>query len=62
MVGIKHYVTILDLQYEYLPENFSAKEIAKRRENLANITTVAQHLFAISEYTKKTLIEKCVIS
>ncbi len=62
LVGIKHYVTILDLQYEYLPENFSAKEIAKRRENLANITTVAQHLFAISEYTKKTLIEKCVIS
>src|SRR3989344_3390518 len=28
LINIEHYVTILDLQHEYLPENFSAKELA----------------------------------
>ncbi len=58
LVGIEHYVTVLDLQHEYLPENFSAKELAHRRDNLDYICQTAHHLFAISEYTKKTLLEK----
>jgi|GEM_PF-1956400 glycosyltransferase involved in cell wall biosynthesis len=62
LVGVQHYVTILDLQHEYLSDNFSPQELARRRESMANIIKTAHHIFAISEYTKKTLIEKCSIA
>ena len=58
LTNIKHYVTILDLQHEYLPKNFSAKELGNRKQKMAYICQTAHHLFAISEYTKQTLLEK----
>lgn len=56
--GIKQSVTVLDLQHEYLPDNFSAAEIAKRRDDLDYAAKTTDRLFAISEFTKKTLIDK----
>ena len=56
--SVEHDVTVFDLQHEYWPENFSATEFAARRENLVYIKDQARHIFAISEYTKRTLVEK----
>jgi len=58
LARVEQFVTILDLQHEYLPENFSAREIANRRANLSHIAGAARRLLAISEYTKQTLVEK----
>lgn len=49
-------VTIHDLQHLSFPDNFSAAEQAYRDQQLATITRRADHLIAISEFTKSELI------
>ncbi len=58
LAGVEQFVTILDLQHEYLPENFSPRELTKRRADLSYLAANARRLLAISESTKQTLEEK----
>jgi glycosyltransferase involved in cell wall biosynthesis len=55
---VKFVTTILDLQQEYLPENFSPNYLAQRKKDCAYSVDKSERLITISEYTKKTLIEK----
>ena len=56
--GVKNVTTILDLQPEYFPDNFSEKYLAERRRDALYATEHSDRLIAISEYTKKTIEEK----
>lgn len=56
--GVKTVVTLYDLQYEYFPENFPPKYLKIRREGNRTAAERADHILAISEFTKKSLIEK----
>ena len=51
-------VTILDVQHEFLPENFSRAELAYRRFAYAATARRAQIVIAISEHARETLIER----
>lgn len=51
-------VTIVDIQHEYFPEFFSEKELSLRRKLFGYTTRVADHIIAISEFTRQTLMEK----
>lgn len=54
---IKKITAIMDLQHEYFPKNFSPKYLEQRRETFKYATEHSACLIAISEYTKKTLLE-----
>jgi len=56
--GVKNVTTILDLQPEYFPANFTEKYLAERRRDALYATEHSEGLIAISEYTKKTIEEK----
>lgn len=50
--------TIVDIQHEYFPDFFSAKELALRKKMYLYSARNADHIIAISEFTRKTIIEK----
>jgi glycosyltransferase involved in cell wall biosynthesis len=54
----KHVTTILDLQFDYFPENFSTHYLEERRRDAKYAVDHSEKLIAISEYTKKTLRDK----
>lgn len=56
--NIKAVTTILDLQFEYFPENFSAHYLEERREDGRYAVKHSNKLIAISKYTEKTLRDK----
>jgi len=63
--GIKNtkiIITIYDLQHEYFPENFSEKYLKYRKENYRYAALNSDHIIAISNYTKKTIVEKYKIN
>ncbi len=60
--NIKFVTTILDLQFEYFPENFLPKYLEKRRSDCLYATKNSSRLIAISNYTKKSLEDKYKIS
>ena len=55
---ISTIVTLFDLQYEYLPENFPPKYLKVRREGNQTAAQSANRILAISEFTNNTLVEK----
>jgi glycosyltransferase involved in cell wall biosynthesis len=57
-VFIPSVLTFHDLQHEYYPEFFSRKELVFRRKTYQASAVEATSIIAISEYTKKSLIEK----
>lgn len=57
--AVRIVTTIHDLQYEYFPNNFPPDYLAERREACRYAVACSTRLIAISEYTKKTLIDKC---
>ena len=58
----KIIITIYDLQHEYFPENFSKKHLKYRKENYQYAAFNSDHIITISNYTKKTIIEKYKIN
>lgn len=56
--GVKIVSTMYDLQHEYYPENFSDGQMAFRKHNHKYTAQNSDHVIAISNYTKKTVIEK----
>ncbi len=55
---VKAVTTILDLQFEYFPQNFTAAYLAERRSDGTYAVERSNSLIAISAYTKKSLGEK----
>lgn len=51
-------VTIVDIQHEYFPEFFGERELALRRKLFGHTVRAADHIMAISEFTRATLMEK----
>jgi glycosyltransferase involved in cell wall biosynthesis len=51
-------VSIMDIQHEYFPEYFGEDELASRRSSYLDSITAADHVIAISNFTKETLVEK----
>jgi glycosyltransferase involved in cell wall biosynthesis len=51
-------VTFYDLQHKYFPEFFTHEELARRDENYLRSAQLATRIIAISEYTKKSLVEQ----
>lgn len=60
--NVKIISTIYDLQHEYFPENFSEKYLKYRKENYRYAALNSDHIIAISNYTKKTIVEKYKIN
>jgi len=54
----KIVLSIMDLQHEYLPELFSTKELKSRRAVFLKSAQKADIIISISDYTKKTIVEK----
>ncbi|MEN8263817.1 MAG: glycosyltransferase family 1 protein [Nitrospirota bacterium] len=51
-------LTVHDIQQEYFPDFFSQKELEERRNSHRPSAEKADHIIAISQFTKDTLIEK----
>lgn len=51
-------VTLYDLQHEYFPEHFNEAHYSARRRGNYIAAHAADHILAISKFTKRTLIEK----
>lgn len=51
-------ITVVDIQHEYFPEFFSSKELALRRKLYGASVRKADHIIAISEFTRSTIMEK----
>lgn len=60
--NVKIITTIHDLQHEYFPENFSKKYLKYRKKNYQYAVLNSDHIIAVSNYTKKTIVEKYKIS
>lgn len=54
----KSIVSIMDIQQEYYPEYFNKQELDIRRKEYKFSCDKADHIIAISDYTKHSLIEK----
>ena len=59
---VKKVTAIMDLQHEYFPENFSAAYLKQRKEDYKYAAEHSNRLIAISEYTKKSLQDKCGVA
>ncbi|MDP2682480.1 MAG: glycosyltransferase family 1 protein [Deltaproteobacteria bacterium] len=63
----KHYdapvvLTIVDIQQEYFPQFFNKESLELRRLTYRASAEKADHIIVISEFTKRSLIEKYAIS
>jgi len=56
--GIPVLSLIHDLQHEYYPQFFSDSENATRKKFYNEICNLADYIVSVSEYTRKTVIEK----
>ncbi len=56
--NVKIVTMICDLQHEYFPENFSKEHLQHRKENYRYAALNSDHIIAISNHTKKTIVEK----
>lgn len=58
VVGLRHVLMVPDIQHEYFPEFFSEDELEERRRLYGDSIRRADHICAISEFTRQTLIER----
>ncbi len=63
----KHYdapvvLTVVDIQQEYFPQFFNKESLERRRLTYRVSAEKADHIIVISEFTKRSLIEKYAIS
>jgi glycosyltransferase involved in cell wall biosynthesis len=56
--GVPGIVTVHDLQHEYYPEFFSARELRHRRRYLPASCAAADHVIAVSKFTRQTVIDR----
>jgi glycosyltransferase involved in cell wall biosynthesis len=55
---LRHLLMVPDIQHEYMPEFFSEQALRVRQRVYADSIHQADHICAISEYTRQTLIER----
>lgn len=55
--GIPAVSTILDIQHEYYPQFFDAKELEHRRTFYRNLVNCVERIACISDYTKETFCQ-----
>jgi glycosyltransferase involved in cell wall biosynthesis len=55
---LRHVLMVPDIQHEYFPEFFSAQALEERRRLYGDSIQRADHICAISEFTRQTLIER----
>jgi hypothetical protein len=60
-LGVPGVVTVHDLQHEFYPEFFSARELRHRRRYLPASCAAADHVIAVSEFTRRTVIERFAV-
>lgn len=61
-INIKKIVSIMDIQQEYFPEFFTKNQLQDRKRMYVSSCESADEIIAISEFTKKTIIEKFQIA
>ncbi len=55
---LRNVLVIPDIQHEYIPEFFTAEALEERRRVYTDAARRADHICAISEFTRQTLIDK----
>jgi glycosyltransferase involved in cell wall biosynthesis len=58
LLGLRHVLMVPDIQHEYHPEFFNDQALAERRRIYTDAVRRADHICAISEFTRQTLIDK----
>lgn len=58
LLTIPSVITVFDLQHEYFPEHFSNDELRNRKEFYFRSCRDATRIIAISEFTKRTIVEQ----
>jgi glycosyltransferase involved in cell wall biosynthesis len=58
LLGLRHVLMVPDIQHEYHPEFFTDNALAERRRIFTDSIRRADHVCAISEFTRQTLIDK----
>ena len=56
--GVPSVVTVHDLQHEFYPEFFSSRELRHRRRYAPTSCVAADHVIAVSEFTRGTVIDR----
>lgn len=56
--GLRHVLMVPDIQHEYFPEFFPDGALEERRRLYGDSIRRADHICAISEFTRQTLIER----
>src|SRR5262245_29439255 len=56
--GVPSVITVHDLQHEFHPEFFAPAELRHRRRYLPNSCARADHVIAVSDFTRETVIER----
>jgi glycosyltransferase involved in cell wall biosynthesis len=59
--GVPSVVTVHDLQHEFHPEFFSLRELRHRRRCAAASCAAASHVIAVSEFTRRTVLERFAV-
>lgn len=54
----KKVITVVDIQQEYYPEFFDPKAIESRKATYRSAVEAADHIIAISDFTKQSLVDK----
>jgi len=55
---LRHVLLVPDIQHEYLPQFFSSEALEERKRLYTDSVRHADHICAISEFTRQTLIDK----
>ena len=56
--ALRHVLVVPDIQHEYLPEFFPGGALEERRRLYGDAIRRADHICAISEFTRRTLIDR----
>jgi glycosyltransferase involved in cell wall biosynthesis len=62
MRPLRNVLMVPDIQHEYFPEFFSPEAVAERRRLFGDSIARADHICAISEFTRQSLIERLGVS
>jgi glycosyltransferase involved in cell wall biosynthesis len=62
LLSLRHVLMVPDIMHEYFPEFFSGPELEERRRLYGDSIRRADHICAISEFTRQTLIQRLGVS
>lgn len=57
-INIPIILSIMDLQHEYYPSLFTKRDLIERKKNFYSSAHRADHIIAISDYTRKSIVKK----